>query len=173
MKTNFKRLACCFLLAALLAVATLTGCTAPTPTPLPTVNVTQAPAQPTDTLPSTTDPTAEPTDNYPTKHDIATDIGEGGTTFLFAVTDAEGVVAWFNVSTDETIVGAALLETALIEGEDGAYGLMVKSVRGLRADFDLDGAYWAFYVDGAYAMSGVDSTTITAGEVYELRYEKA
>ena len=39
-------------------------------------------------------------------------------------------------------------------------------------DYDVDGTYWAFYINGAYAMSGVDSTEIVAGETYTFKVEK-
>ena len=34
-----------------------------------------------------------------------------------------------------------------------------------------DGKYWAFYVNGEYAVSGVDTTEITEGGLYEFRAE--
>ena len=60
----------------------------------------------------------------------------------------------------------------LIEGEEGPYGLYVKVVNGIRADYDKDKVYWAFYINGDYAMSGVDVTEICAGDEYALRVEK-
>ena len=59
------------------------------------------------------------------------------------------------------------------EGGPGAYGLYVKTVNGIKADYDKDKAYWAFYVNDSYAMSGVDSTEIKEGEVYSFKVEKA
>lgn len=40
-------------------------------------------------------------------------------------------------------------------------------------DYDTDGAYWAFYINGEYAMTGVDATSIEAGASYTLKAEKA
>ena len=97
--------------------------------------------------------------------------GEGAITFTVDVVVAEQSVR-FTVSTDKETVGAALIEHGLIDGEMGAYGLYVKKVNGITADYDVDGSYWAFYIDGEYAMSGVDTTPITEGASYELRYEK-
>ena len=37
---------------------------------------------------------------------------------------------------------------------------------------DADGMYWAFYVDGAYASTGVDTTPITEGATYALTATK-
>ena len=97
--------------------------------------------------------------------------GEGAVTFMLDVKVGENSVR-FTVSTDEETVGAALLAHGLIDGEEGAYGLYVKKVNGITADYDVDGSYWAFYIDGEYAMTGVDSTIVAAGGRYELRYEK-
>lgn len=78
----------------------------------------------------------------------------------------------FTLKTDNDILGDALIEHDLIEGEDGAYGLYVKKVNGITADYDVDQSYWALYKDGEYCMSGVDTTKISDGEHYELVYTK-
>ncbi len=100
-------------------------------------------------------------------------VGEGNTVFTFTVVDADGAETFFEVHTDKTIVGEALLENNLIAGEDSDYGLYVKEVNGIPADYDKDGAYWSFYVDGQYAQSGVDTTNIEEGKTYTFKYEKA
>lgn len=99
-------------------------------------------------------------------------LGEGERHFFFKVTDVEGVVWDFEIHTDEKTVGAALLALDLIDGEEGPYGLYVKTVNGETLDYDTDKMYWAFYENGEYAMYGVDATAITAGTVYEFRAEK-
>jgi len=48
----------------------------------------------------------------------------------------------------------------------------VKSVNGITADYDVDQTYWAFYVNDAYATSGVDVTPIEAGAKYAFKVEK-
>ena len=99
-------------------------------------------------------------------------LGEGATVFTFVVVDAEGNEKTFEIHTDKTTVGEALLELKLIDGEDGDYGLYVKSVNGITADYNVDGTYWAFYINGEMAMTGVDSTNIEAGATYSLKVEK-
>ena len=69
-------------------------------------------------------------------------------------------------------MGEALQELELIDGEEGPYGLYVKTVNGITADFDKYKEYWAFYIDGEYAMSGVDKTEIEAGSTYSFKVEK-
>ena len=100
-----------------------------------------------------------------------TDFGTGASTFTFEVTNTEGTTKSFTVHTDETVVGKALLDAGLIAGEDSDYGLYVKTVMGITLDYDTDGKYWAFYVDGAYAATGVDQTELTAGSTYAFRAE--
>ena len=102
----------------------------------------------------------------------ATKLGEGQTTFNFTVVDKDGNETKFEIKTDKTLVGEALQELNLIEGEPGAYGLYVKKVNGITADYDVDKTYWAFYVNGEYATSGVDTTTIEAGATYTFKVEK-
>lgn len=99
-------------------------------------------------------------------------LGTGNTVFTFTVVDGEGEETVYEIHTDKTIVGEALLELGLIEGEDGPYGLYVKAVGGIRADYDKDGTYWAFYQNNKYAPTGVDLTTITPGVTYSFRVEK-
>ena len=94
--------------------------------------------------------------------------GEGDTEFIFKVVTKSGEEKTFTVRTDKTIVGEALQEVGLIDGDVEQYGLYVKVVDGERVEWDTDGKYWAFYVDGVYAVKGVDSTEIEAGKVYSF-----
>ena len=68
-------------------------------------------------------------------------------------------------------IGAALLALGLSAGEDSEYGLYVMTVNGGSVDYDKDGKYWAFYVDGEYAATGVDSTEMSACETYTFKAE--
>ena len=106
-----------------------------------------------------------------TSDEKVTVLGEGKTSFTFTVTGIDGAETVFTINTDETTVGQALLKLGLIAGEDGAYGLYVKTVNGITVDYDKDGKYWAFYVNGEYASSGVDKTAITDGAKYSFKAE--
>ncbi len=99
-------------------------------------------------------------------------VGEGNTVFPFTVVDKDGNETEFEVHTDKETVGEALEELGLIDGDEGEYGLYVKTVNGITADYDADGVYWAFYVNGEYAATGVDSTPIAEGESYSFKAEK-
>ena len=100
-----------------------------------------------------------------------TEFGSGAKTVVVEVKVEEQTVR-FTIKTDKDTVGAALLEHGLIEGEEGQYGLYVKVVNGIRADYDKDKRYWAFYIDGEYAMTGIELTEITDGAKYQLEYAK-
>ena len=100
-------------------------------------------------------------------------LGEGSRQFSLTVSDQDGNQTEFEIHTDQETVGAALQELELIDGEEWQYGLYVTSVNGITADYDKDGMYWAFYVDDAYAQTGVDATEIQEGASYALKLEKA
>ena len=102
----------------------------------------------------------------------ATVLGEGQTKFFFTVVDKDGNASEFEIHTDKEIVGDALLELNLIAGDESEYGLYVKQVNGITADYDVDQTYWAFYVNDAYATAGVDTTAIEADAKYAFKVEK-
>ncbi len=97
--------------------------------------------------------------------------GKGETTVEVEV-KVEDQSVTFTVNTDKKTLGDALIEHKLIEGDQGAYGLYVKRVNGIRADYDKDGAYWGLFKNGEMCMNGVDATQIADGEHYELVYTK-
>ncbi len=99
--------------------------------------------------------------------------GVGATEFAFSVIDLSGNETKVTVKTDKATVGEALLDAEIIAGDASEFGLYVKSVNGKTLDYDADKAYWAFYVDGGYASSGVDTTSIEAGKTYTFKAEKA
>lgn len=99
-----------------------------------------------------------------------TSLGEGETTFSLTVTDPDGQETAYEIHTDAETVGDALESLDLIAGEEGDYGLFVTTVDGVSLPSDGD-QYWAFYIDGAYATSGVDQAEITAGASYALKAE--
>lgn len=94
--------------------------------------------------------------------------GSGNTSFAFAVTDPDGKETAVTVKTDKDTVGAALLDLGLVEGEDSEYGLYVTTVNGITLDYEKDGKYWAFYINGEYAMTGVDATPVEDGASYSF-----
>ena len=82
---------------------------------------------------------------------------------------AEGKSISITLKTDEATLADALLAEELCEGDLDTYGLYIKYVNGIRADYVLDGGYWwNLIVDGEMSMVGTSYTTVTEGAVYEL-----
>ena len=98
-------------------------------------------------------------------------LGEGAHSFTLEITDADGKTITATINTDEETVGVALLKLNIIQGENSDYGLYVKTVNGITADYDKDQTYWSFYIDGEYAQTGVDMTAVNDGSTYKLAIE--
>lgn len=70
-----------------------------------------------------------------------------------------------------------LLDAAVAQGcidswtydEFPGFGRFVTSIDGIPAAVVT---YWAFYVDGAYAQNGIDTTTVEDGHTYTFNYEQ-
>ena len=81
-------------------------------------------------------------------------------TFTFEAYDLDGTKLYGGeITTTAATVAEALLEKELVTGEDGQYGLYVKTVCGVTADYDVDATYWSFYIEEEYAMTGVSQTS--------------
>lgn len=174
------------LLAALtvLTFASCTGKPAETATEpatkAPAESVTAAPAESATAAPSesATDAAESETDKV-AREGLWADatyvndktFGEGKTTiYVDVVVDGKSVT--FTLRTDAETLGAALIAENLIEGEDGQYGLYVKKVNGMTADYDVDGSYWSISKDGELLMTGVDGEKISDGAHYALTRTK-
>lgn len=183
-KTVFFKLLCAFLCVVLVAATALfaTGCNDSNHTDsstdsavskvqseLPQTTSSESKAESGTASAEVSSPEASAEVSSP--EDGKTHLGTGSKSFDFDVTDADGNTTHFVVSTDKDTVGDALLELGLIAGEEGAYGLYVKTVNGLTIDYDTHGKYWAFYVNGEYGMAGVDTTEIVPDTLYAFVVE--
>jgi len=92
--------------------------------------------------------------------------------FKVVVTDLEGGETTFEYTSSAASVGEALVAEGLIAGHETEYGLYIDTVNGITADWDKDQTYWAFYINGEYATTGIDGTEITAGTAYGLTLTK-
>ncbi len=97
--------------------------------------------------------------------------GEGKTTIEVEVKAEEKSVT-FTINTDKENLADALLEHKLVDGDDSQYGLYIKKVNGILADYDVDKAYWGLYKNGEMLNTGASDTEISNGEHYELVYAK-
>ena len=146
MKNNsIKKLLALVLAFVLTAAAALTGCS---------------------TTPAET--TAPPAETQP-----VTEVGEGAANFELTIVDKDGVTHLYRVHTNVGMMGEALTEVDLIDGEQGPYGMYIKSVLGQVLDYETDGMYWSFYVNGEYAQTGVDQIPVEHNGKYMLKAEAA
>ncbi|MEZ3426619.1 MAG: DUF4430 domain-containing protein [Lachnospiraceae bacterium] len=79
----------------------------------------------------------------------------------------------YEVHTDAEYLRQAMEEAKGLEfsGTESEYGLMVETVNGVTPDYNVDGAYWSFYVNGAYCNYGIDSQPVEDGDAFVIKYE--
>lgn len=95
-----------------------------------------------------------------------TELGKGAKTVTVKVV-ADGQELTFTLHTDKENLEDALLEHNLIDGDEGQFGLYIKKVNGIVADYDTDKTYWAITKSGEIT-SGAKSTVIADGDCYEI-----
>lgn len=100
-----------------------------------------------------------------------TELGTGDTTIVVQVV-AEDKSVDFTINTDSKILADALLEHELIFGEEAQYGLYVKEVNGIVADYNINKSYWSLSKNGEYMQIGVSQAEIADNDHYELTYTK-
>ena len=88
---------------------------------------------------------------------------------------ADETATVYEVDTDGEYLIDAMndAEGLSFEGEEGIYGLSVSIVNDVRADYTLDGAYWAFYVGGEYCNYGASEQPIEDGDNFSIVYTVA
>lgn len=100
----------------------------------------------------------------------ASDSEKAEITITVQVKGSDGNVTDFVIKTDEEFLRGALEQENLVEGDESEFGLYVKVVNGEKADYDADGAYWAFYKGDEYLMTGVDTIPIADGDLFRIEY---
>lgn len=97
----------------------------------------------------------------------------GAKAITVTVVHKDGTEKVFEYHTDEEYLGPVILAEGLATGNEGPYGLEIKSVDGEEAVWnagDPHGAYWALFIGEEYAMTGADSTPIADGDTFKLVY---
>ena len=126
---------------------------------------TQA-SEKTATVDEVTEPEIDPVWKNATYTDNTT-VGEGKTEVDIKVTAGDKSVV-ITLKTDEKMLEDALLKENLIAGDESEFGLYIKTVNGIIADYDADKTYWAIYKDSEYMMEGAGVTEIASGQEYEF-----
>ncbi len=98
----------------------------------------------------------------------STVLGDGEKKIEIDITAGDKSIT-LTVMTDAETLGGALGENSLAEGKKTQFGMYVKKVNGITADYDTDGTYWALEKNGEYLMTAVDLTEISDGDKYEFK----
>ena len=92
---------------------------------------------------------------------------EEGAAFTLKIVHGDGTEVTKDVTTHKDTLGEALLDEGLIAGEEGAYGLFVKTVDGETVD-DAKEQWWCLTRGGQQVNTGVDSTPVEDGATFEF-----
>ena len=95
---------------------------------------------------------------------------EGSKTISVSITHKDGTVKEFTLHTDAMYLLDAIREKDqdLIRGEEGPYGLYIKTVDGYTCD-ETAQEWWGFTKGGEYVETGVELTPIYDGDSYEFK----
>jgi len=119
-----------------------------------------------------TDTASAPLSSTDTANGPETPATDAGISITVEVVDDKGETKSFPIKTTEKYLRGALEQEKLVEGDDGPYGLYIKKVNGLSADYSVDGAYWGVWEGDKEAATGVDQIELKDGGVYKLVYTK-
>ena len=97
--------------------------------------------------------------------------GEGAKTVEVEVIAGDKSIT-FTLKTDKDNLADAMLEHSLVDGTNDQYGLYIKKVNGILADYDINKSYWSLSKSGEALMTGASGTVISDGEKYEFTYAK-
>ena len=97
---------------------------------------------------------------------------QGSKAITIEVVSKEAVSTMYELKTDAEFLRQAMEETEGLEfsGTESEYGLMVETVNGELADYNVDASYWAFYVNGEYCNYGVDTQPVEDGDAFSIVY---
>ena len=97
---------------------------------------------------------------------------EGSKSISIEVISKEEISTKYELQTDAEYLRQAMEEAEGLEftGSESEYGMMVETVNGELADYNVDGAYWAFYVNGDYCNYGIDTQPVEDGDAFSIVY---
>ena len=99
----------------------------------------------------------------------------GAKKITIEVVDDAAASKSYTVQTDAEYLRQAMEEAdgLTFSGTESDYGLMVETVNGVTADYNTNGAYWSFYLDGEYCNYGIDQQPVEDGQSYQIKYTAA
>lgn len=99
----------------------------------------------------------------------------GSKAITIEVVDSEGESTVYELQTDAEFLAQAMDEADGLKyvAEEGPYGLTVSEVNGESAVFEVDGAYWGFFVNGEYCNYGISEQPVEDGDAFQIAYTLA
>ena len=73
----------------------------------------------------------------------------------------------YKVKTEKQYLGEVLVDEKIAEGENGQYGLYIKTVAGIKAD-ESKSEWWCITKGGEAVATGADAVKIADGDNFEL-----
>lgn len=98
----------------------------------------------------------------------------GSKQITLSVVSSAGETTHYPLRTDAQFLIQAMEEAEglTFSGKQGPYGLMIDTVNGELADYNVNGAYWSFRINGEYGNYGADSQPIEDGDAIEIAYTR-
>ena len=96
-----------------------------------------------------------------------TTLGSGSKSITVQVTAGDKSIT-FTLKTDKETLEDVMKENSLVEGDESQYGLYIKKVNGILADYDVDATYWGINADGEPIATGASGVIVQEGVVYEF-----
>ncbi len=99
---------------------------------------------------------------------------EGSKAITIEVINSAQESKMYELNTDAKFLKQAMEEAdgLTFSGTEGDYGLMIDMINGESAVFTENGAYWSFYVNGAYCNYGIAEQPVEDGDAFQIIYTK-
>ena len=99
---------------------------------------------------------------------------EGSKEITIEVVNKAGESTVYDIKTDAEYLEQAMEEAKAkgltFEGTETEYGLTISAINGETADFNVDSAYWSFYVNDDYCNYGVSEQPVEDGDAFRIVY---
>ncbi len=97
---------------------------------------------------------------------------EGAKAITIEVINSADESTLYEINTDAEYLRQAMdeAEGLTYDGTESEYGLMISTVNGEVADFNVNGSYWSFYVNGEYCNYGIDTQPVVDGDAFVIEY---
>lgn len=97
---------------------------------------------------------------------------KGSKNITLEVLNQESQTSEYQVQTDAEFLRQAMEEAEgfTFDGEMGEYGFTLYTINGETHNWNVDGSYWAVFVNGEYGQYGIDSQPVENGDVFRFEY---